>query len=95
VRPIPYFVSLIEYLAIAATVTLVLPGSLLLIPSTRRFATKLCLGVVAVFGGLALVTLGYYGVLFLVHGRNPDFLDIDSCLDAGGMWNYATKTCEH
>jgi len=88
-------VSLMEYLAVAAAVALVLPGSLFLIPSKRRLAIRLSLGVGALFAGLAVLTLGYYGVLFLALGRSPDFLDIDSCLDAGGMWNYATRTCEH
>ncbi len=77
-----------EYLAVAAAVALVLPGSLFLIPSKRRLAIRLSLGVGALFAGLAVLTLGYYGVLFLALGRSPDFLDIDSCLDAGGMWNY-------
>jgi len=84
-----------EYLAVAAAVALVLPGSLFLIPSKRRLAIRLSLGVGALFAGLAVLTLGYYGVIFLALGRSPDFLDIDSCLDAGGMWNYATRTCEH
>ena len=94
-RPIPYLVCLMEYLAIAAAVTLILPGSLFLIRSKRRLAIRLCLGVAALFGGLALLTLSYYGILFLALGRNPDFLDIDSCLDDGGIWNYETRLCEH
>jgi hypothetical protein len=84
-----------EYLAVIAALALVLPGSLFLIPSKRRLAPRLSLVVVAVFGGFALLTLGYYGALFVVHGGNADFLDIDSCLDSGGMWNYAKRTCEH
>jgi hypothetical protein len=95
VRPIPYLVSLIEYLGILAAVTLVLPGLLFLIPSKRRLAIRICLGVAAAFGSLALLTLAYYATLFLLLGRNPDFLDIDSCLDHGGVWNYVTKACEH
>jgi len=95
VQPISFLVSLMEYLAVIAALALLLPGSLFLIPSKRRLALTLCLVVVAVFGGFALLTLGYYGALFVVHGGNADFLDIDSCLDSGGMWNYATRTCEH
>jgi len=33
----------------------------------------------------------YIGFLFLVHYRNPDFLKIDSCLDAGGKWIMKTE----
>jgi len=31
----------------------------------------------------------------LVHGGNPDFLKIDSCLDSGGRWNYQENICEN
>ncbi len=35
----------------------------------------------------------YIGFLFLVHDCNPDFLKIDSCLDAGGKWDYENRVC--
>lgn len=41
---------------------------------------------------LALVLL-YLGFLFLAHDFNPHFLDIDRCLDSGGMWNYEKNKC--
>ena len=41
---------------------------------------------------LALVLL-YLGFLFLAHDFNPHFLDIDRCLDSGGMWNYEENIC--
>jgi len=41
---------------------------------------------------LALVFL-YLGFLFLAHDFNPNFLDIDRCLDSGGMWNYGKNIC--
>ena len=44
---------------------------------------------------LALVSplVAYYGFLFHAHGFNPDFLRIDSCLDAGGSWDYENQKC--
>ena len=33
----------------------------------------------------------YLGFLFLAHDCNPDFLKIDSCLDAGGSWDYENR----
>ena len=36
----------------------------------------------------------YFAFLFVAHGGNRDSLSIDSCLDAGGRWNYQTRTCE-
>lgn len=48
-----------------------------------------------IFGAvLLLISLLYLGTLFVAHDFNPDFLAIDSCLDSGGRWNHAMKTCE-
>jgi len=33
----------------------------------------------------------YFGFLFLAHDCNPDSLKIDSCLDAGGKWDYENR----
>lgn len=33
------------------------------------------------------------GMLFILHKFNLDFLSIDTCLDAGGVWNYDNRTC--
>lgn len=35
----------------------------------------------------------YYGFLFYAHDFNPDFISIDSCLDAGGSWDYQNQRC--
>jgi hypothetical protein len=51
--------------------------------------------VLAVVGGLAAIVILYFGVLFVAHGGNRDFLAIDACLDSGGKWNYPARTCEH
>lgn len=43
---------------------------------------------------LLAAAVAYYGLLFAMHGGNPDFLSIDRCLDAGGRWNYERHLCE-
>jgi hypothetical protein len=84
-----------KFWAVLAAVALALPAALFFMPSKRRLARRVCLAIVAIFGGIALLEVLYWGGLFVVHGGNPDFLDIDSCLDSGGMWNYAARTCDH
>ena len=93
-RPFDFFLRLIEDWALLAAAALALPALLFFIPSKRCLARKICLAVAGVFVGLALLEALYWGGLFAVHGGNPDFLDIDSCLDDGGMWNYETRVCE-
>ena len=44
--------------------------------------------------GTVFAVLLYVAFLFAAHGGDRDFLSIDSCLDAGGRWNYTTRTCE-
>ena len=94
-RPFDFFLRLTGYAAAIVAIAVALPALLLLVPSKRSLALKLCLAALAVFGGFALLTLLYYGALFAIHGFDPDFLDIDSCLDDGGMWNYQIRACEH
>ncbi len=93
-RPFDFFVRLIENWALLAAAALALPALLFFIPSKRRLARKICLAVAGVFVGIALLGAVYWGGLFAALGGNPDFLDIDSCLDDGGMWNYETRACE-
>ena len=50
----------------------------------------LSLGLVA-----AAISLLYLGLLFAAHGFSRDFLDIDSCLDSGGVWDYSNRCCLH
>ena len=45
--------------------------------------------VIAIVFGVLLLTLFYFGTPWLKLQ-----LDIDSCLDRGGRWNYETKVCE-
>jgi len=42
---------------------------------------------------LAFVVVAALAILWRVHEFNPDFLDIDACLDRGGSWNYEARTC--
>lgn len=87
-------VCLMKYLAVMAA-ALALSAPLFFMRSKRRLALKVWFAILAIFGGFALLGALYFGALFVVLGGNPDFLDIDSCLDSGGIWNYTTKTCEH
>ncbi len=42
-----------------------------------------------------LIIVGLYSlILYYSHGGNPDFIQIDSCLDQGGQWDYTKKMCE-
>jgi hypothetical protein len=43
---------------------------------------------------VVVAVLTYFVILFIAHGGSRDFLRIDSCLDAGGRWNYESRTCE-
>jgi len=53
-----------------------------------------------VFWIVAVLSLGciaslivYFGLLFMVHDFDPNFLNIDSCLDSGGCWDYVDGIC--
>jgi hypothetical protein len=48
-----------------------------------------------IWGSVFLIVIVYFTALFIAHDGNPDFLSIDSCLDAGGKWNCTTRACEH
>ncbi len=43
---------------------------------------------------LVAITLWYYGMLFIAHDGDSNFLQIDKCLDQGWGRNYETNTCE-
>ena len=51
--------------------------------------TGLLATLIAILIGIHLATL------WVLHDYNPDFLKIDSCIDAGGTWNYETRECEN
>lgn len=35
----------------------------------------------------------YYGVLFFVHKKDPNFMAIDTCMDHGGCWDSVENVC--
>ncbi len=51
---------------------------------------KLLFGIVCV---LLLPIVLYLTALFVSYDCDPDFLKIDSCLDAGGRWDYEERVC--
>jgi hypothetical protein len=52
---------------------------------------RIAIIVVMVIAVCVLPFVMYFGVLFCTHKCNPDFLKIDSCLDAGGKWDYENR----
>jgi hypothetical protein len=42
---------------------------------------------------LAIIFIGVVGLILWI--RHGEYWAIDSCLDSGGAWNYATKECQH
>jgi hypothetical protein len=43
----------------------------------------------------ALVIVGgYYFSLYAIHGFEPDFLQINKCVESGGRWNHKLRVCE-
>ncbi len=50
--------------------------------------------IAGIAGALVLVVALYFVLLFVLHDFNPDFLNVDRCLDSGGRWNYQLRLCE-
>ena len=50
--------------------------------------------VATLFACILFLTLAYVSLLFVLHGGDIDFLNIDRCLDRGGRWNYESRACE-
>jgi hypothetical protein len=53
--------------------------------------------IIISLSSLALITSPFWGyniLLFTLHKLNPDYLEIDSCLDSSEKWNYEEKKCE-
>ena len=64
--------------------------------STIRRSIKKALLVVLILGLIpAAIVLFYLGLLFAAHGFSRDFLEIDTCLDSGGAWDYTNRWCLH
>ena len=57
----------------------------------RRYALKLIkLCLYTIFALMILLAVSILALLIF----EPDFLHIDSCLDAGGRWDYDARICE-
>jgi hypothetical protein len=56
--------------------------------------TRLTGTTAGIAGALVLAVALYVGFLLVVHDFNPDFLEIDACLDDGGRWNDERRLCE-
>ncbi|MEN9469923.1 MAG: hypothetical protein RL630_1656 [Verrucomicrobiota bacterium] len=50
--------------------------------------------VLMLIGTVVLLTIGYYFSLFAIHGFDPDFLQINKCVESGGQWNSKLRICE-
>ena len=55
-----------------------------------KFVSKLLLLIVLVIVSPVLL---YHAFLFAAHDFNRYVLQIDSCLDAGGSWDYEKQEC--
>ena len=50
--------------------------------------------VLMLLGTVLLLIGGYYLSLFAIHGFDPDFLQINKCVESGGQWNSKLRICE-
>ncbi len=52
--------------------------------------------IIAVLGGMAILFwLAATGIIYALHDFDPNALQIDACLDAGGAWDYEGSTCKY
>lgn len=45
-------------------------------------------------GTAILLVAGYYFSIYAIHGFDPDFLQINKCVESGGRWNSKERRCE-
>jgi len=57
-------------------------------------STKMFLTVLSIFMAFVVFWLAHTSFLFFAHEFDLDFLDIDHCLDMGGVWDYDQKECK-
>ena len=50
--------------------------------------------VLMLLGTVVFLIGGYYLSLFAIHGFDPDFLQINKCVESGGQWNSKLRICE-
>lgn len=52
-------------------------------------------GLLIFLGFLALCVLIYEGTLYVLLDRDPNYFQIDRCLDSGGCWDGIDKMCRN
>lgn len=50
--------------------------------------------ILMLVGTAILLVAGYFFSIYAIHGFNPDFLQINKCLESGGRWNSKDRRCE-
>ena len=50
--------------------------------------------IIMLLGTAILIVFGYFFSLYAIHGFNPDFLQINKCVESGGRWNSKERRCE-
>jgi hypothetical protein len=50
--------------------------------------------VFTILGAAVLLVGGYFFSLYAIHGFDPDFLQINECVESGGRWNSKLRICE-
>lgn len=45
-------------------------------------------------GTAILIVAGYYFSIYAIHGFDPDFLEINKCVESGGRWDKKERRCE-
>ena len=50
--------------------------------------------IVMLLATAVLLVGGYFFTLYAIHGFNPDFLEINKCVESGGRWNHKSRSCE-
>jgi hypothetical protein len=50
--------------------------------------------VVTLLATALLIVAGYYFSLYAIHGFDPDFLEINKCVEAGGRWDRQLRICQ-
>lgn len=50
--------------------------------------------IVTLLIAAAVIVGGYFFSLYVIHGFDSDFLQINKCVESGGQWNAKLRICE-
>lgn len=50
--------------------------------------------IMMLLGAAAMIVISYFLSLYMIHGFDPDFLQINKCVESGGRWNAKLRICE-